>query len=104
MGESVQQPLRYWDANVNGSRCLLEAMDAHGCHTLGFSSSATLYGYPDTVPIPETAQIAPINPYGQTKATVEQMLADLHSSEPDSWRIACARYYNPVWRPSLWLH
>ena len=96
VGESVQQPLRYWDVNVNGSRCLLEAMDSHGCHTLVFSSSATLYGYPDAVPIPETAPIAPINPYGHTKAAVEQMLADLQSSAPDSWRIACLRYFNPV--------
>ena len=96
VGESVQQPLHYWDVNVNGSRCLLEAMYAHGCHTLVFSSSATLYGYPDAIPIPETAPIAPINPYGHTKAAVEQMLADLQSSAPDSWRIACLRYFNPV--------
>ena len=96
VGESVQHPLRYWDVNVNGSRCLLEAMDSHDCHTLVFSSSATLYGYPDDIPIPETAPIAPINPYGHTKAAVEQMLADLQSSEPDSWRIACLRYFNPV--------
>ena len=92
----MQQPLRYWDVNVNGSRCLFEAMDAYGCHTLVFSSSATLYGYPGTVPIPETAPIAPSNPYGHTKAAVEQMLADLQWSEPDRWRIACLRYFNPV--------
>ena len=96
VGESVQQPLRYWNVNVNGSRCLLEAMASRGCHTLVFSSSATLYGYPDTIPIPETAPIAPINPYGHTKAAVEQMLADLQSRAPDSWRIACLRYFNPV--------
>ena len=71
-------------------------MDAYGCHTLVFSSSTTLYGYPDTIPIPETAPIAPINPYGHTTAAVEQMLADLQSSAPDSWRIACLRYFNPV--------
>ena len=87
---------RYWDINVNGSRCLLEAMQTHGCHTLVFSSSATLYGYPEAVPIPETAPIAPINPYGHTKAAVEQMLNDLHASAPDAWRIACLRYFNPV--------
>ena len=52
-GESVQQPLRYWNVNVNGSRCLLEAMASRGCHTLVFSSSATLYGYPDTISIPK---------------------------------------------------
>ena len=96
VGESVKQPLSYWDVNVNGSRCLLEAMDAHGCHTLVFSSSATVYGYPEAVPIPETSPIAPINPYGQTKAAVEHMLADLQSSASDIWRIACLRYFNPV--------
>lgn len=82
--------------NVNGSRCLLGAMQTHGCHTLVFSSSATLHGYPEAGPIPETAPIAPINPYGHTKAAVEQMLSDLHVSAPDSWRIACLRYFNPV--------
>ena len=96
VGESVQKPLHYWDVNVNGSRRLLEAMQSCGCHTLVFSSSATLYGYPEAVPIPETAPIAPINPYGHTKAAVELMLADLHASAPDSWRIACLRYFNPV--------
>lgn len=82
--------------NVHGSRCLLEVMQTHGCHTLVFSSSATLHGYPEAVPIPETAPIAPINPYGHTKAAVEQMLADLHASAPNTWRIACLRYFNPV--------
>lgn len=96
MGESVEKPLHYWDVNVNGSRCLLEAMQRHGCYSLVFSSSATLYGYPEAVPITETAPIAPINPYGHTKAAVEQMLNDLHASAPDAWRIACLRYFNPV--------
>ena len=90
------QPLHNWDVNLNGSRCLLEAMQCHGCHTIVFSSSATLYGYPEGVPIPETAPIAPINPYGHTKAAVERMLGDLHASAPDAWRIACLRYFNPV--------
>jgi len=75
VGESVAQPLAYWDVNVGGSRCLLEAMEAAGCRTLVFSSSATLYGHPETVPIAETAPLRPINPYGHTKAAVEQMLA-----------------------------
>ena len=61
VGESVREPLRYWDVNLTGSRCLLAAMDAHDCRTLVFSSSATLYGYPKEVPIPETAPIQPIN-------------------------------------------
>ena len=95
VGESVQQPLHYWDVNVNGSRLLIAAMQRHGCRTLVFSSSATLYGFPETVPIAETAPIQPINPYGHTKAAVEQLLADVHASEP-GWRIARLRYFNPV--------
>jgi UDP-glucose 4-epimerase len=95
VGESVAQPLHYWDVNVAGSRCLLAAMQAHGCRTIAFSSSATLYGLPEQVPIPESARVQPINPYGHTKAAVEQLLADLAASEP-GWRIARLRYFNPV--------
>ncbi len=95
VGESVSEPLRYWDVNVSGSHHLLSAMQGHGCRSLVFSSSATLYGYPETVPIPETAAIAPINPYGHSKAAVEQLLADVAASEP-GWRIARLRYFNPV--------
>ncbi|KZR90612.1 UDP-glucose 4-epimerase GalE [Synechococcus sp. MIT S9508] len=96
VGESVREPLRYWDVNLTGSRCLLAVMEAHDCHTLVFSSSATLYGYPECVPIPETATTQPINPYGHSKAAVEQMLHDLSASAPNQWRIACLRYFNPV--------
>jgi UDP-glucose 4-epimerase len=107
VAQSVHQPLLYWDVNVGGSRSLLAAMAAHGCHTLVFSSSATVYGFPEQVPIPETAAIRPINPYGHTKAAVEQMLADLAASAgvgagADAsgpavpWRIAALRYFNPV--------
>ena len=96
VGESVREPLRYWDVNVSGSRCLLAAMNANNCRTLVFSSSATLYGYPESVPIPESAPIQPINPYGHSKAAVERMLQDLACSAPDQWRIACLRYFNPV--------
>ena len=103
VAQSVHQPLLYWDVNVGGSQRLLAAMERHGCHTLVFSSSATVYGYPDRIPIPETAALQPINPYGHTKAAVEQMLADLASNEagpaasgPSRWRIARLRYFNPV--------
>ena len=96
VGESIEKPLLYWDINVAGTRTLLTAMDAHACRTLVFSSSAAVYGFPDNVPIPESAPIQPINPYGFTKATVEQMLADLNASAPNTWRIACLRYFNPV--------
>ncbi|HGY5555553.1 MAG TPA: UDP-glucose 4-epimerase GalE [Prochlorococcus sp.] len=95
VGESVQQPLLYWDVNVVGSCCLLQAMQRHDCRTIVFSSSATLYGYPKQVPIPESAAVQPINPYGHSKAAVEQMLMDLSASEP-GWRIARLRYFNPV--------
>ena len=95
VGESVADPLSYWDVNLAGSRCLLAAMQAHGCRTIAFSSSATLYGLPEQVPIPEGARIQPINPYGHTKAAVEQLLADLAASEL-GWRIARLRYFNPV--------
>ena len=95
VGESVREPLRYWDVNLSGSRQLLEAMQAHGCRSLVFSSSATLYGMPELVPIPESAPIQPINPYGHSKAAVEQLLADLAASEA-GWRIARLRYFNPV--------
>jgi UDP-glucose 4-epimerase len=95
VGESVQAPLQYWDVNLAGSCNLLTAMQAHGCRSIAFSSSATLYGYPDQVPIREGAPVQPINPYGHTKAAVEQLLADLADSEP-GWRIARLRYFNPV--------
>ena len=96
VGESVADPLRYWHVNVGGSISLINVMAAFSCHTLVFSSSATLYGYPDQVPIPETAPIQPINPYGHSKAAVERLLNDLAASAPDQWRIACLRYFNPV--------
>ena len=96
VGESVREPLRYWDVNLTGSRCLLAAMNDHDCRTLVFSSSATLYGYPNSVPIPESAAVQPINPYGHSKAAVERMLHDLAASAPNQWRIACLRYFNPV--------
>jgi UDP-glucose 4-epimerase len=95
VGESISNPLAYWDGNVAGSLQLLAAMRAHGCRTIVFSSSATVYGIPDQVPIPETAPLRPINPYGQTKAAVEQLLADVAASEP-GWRIGRLRYFNPV--------
>ncbi|WP_216913575.1 MULTISPECIES: UDP-glucose 4-epimerase GalE [unclassified Synechococcus] len=95
VGESMGQPLRYWDVNVVGAVRLLEAMGRHGCQTLVFSSSATLYGITDRVPIPETAPLQPINPYGYTKGAVERMLADVAASTP-GWRIALLRYFNPV--------
>ena len=77
VGESVADPLRYWDVNVCGSRTLLAAMDAHCCRTLVFSSTSTVYGNPDNFPLTETTPTAPIHPYAQTKLAVEQMLSAL---------------------------
>ena len=95
VGESVQQPLRYWDVNVNGSRLLLEAMQRHGCRTLVFSSTSTVYGEPQQFPISERCATDPLHPYAQTKLAVEWMLQALESSEA-GWCIARLRYFNPV--------
>lgn len=95
VGESVSEPLRYWEWNVGASLTLFQTMLRHGVATLVFSSSATVYGDPESVPIGENARLAPTNPYGHTKATIERMLHDLHAADP-GWRIACLRYFNPV--------
>ena len=95
VGESVDKPLLYYDNNVNGTLSLLEAMSESGVKTLVFSSSATVYGLPDSVPINEQAPTAPINPYGRTKLQIEDILRDLHVSDP-VWRISLLRYFNPV--------
>ncbi|MES2321011.1 MAG: UDP-glucose 4-epimerase GalE [Pseudomonadota bacterium] len=95
VGESVDQPLRYYDNNVHGSLVLFETMHAHDVKTLVFSSSATVYGDPATVPIREHFPLSATNPYGRSKLMVEEMLRDLAVSDP-SWRIALLRYFNPV--------
>jgi UDP-glucose 4-epimerase len=94
VGESVANPLLYWDVNVNGSRVLAAAMERHGCRTLVFSSTSTAYGEPETFPLRENMRTAPVHPYAQTKVAVEQMLAALCRS--GSWQVACLRYFNPV--------
>ncbi|MGJ3703139.1 UDP-glucose 4-epimerase GalE [Variovorax sp. AFSI2.2] len=95
VGDSVADPLTYYDNNVHGSLVLASAMQQAGVHTLIFSSSATVYGEPDHSPIPEDAPCRPANPYGRSKRMVEEALIDLHRAEP-SWRIALLRYFNPV--------
>lgn len=95
VGESVQDPLRYWDINVQGTLQLLHVMDELDCRTIVFSSSASIYGLQEQVPIAESAEIKPINPYASTKATVEQLLSDLVGSG-SGWRVACLRYFNTV--------
>jgi UDP-glucose 4-epimerase len=95
VGESVQQPLAYYENNVGGTLSLLQAMRRASVHTLVFSSSATVYGDPASVPIREDFPLSATNPYGWTKLMIEQMLADLARAEPH-WRIARLRYFNPV--------
>ena len=95
VGESVAQPLKYYANNMGGTVSLLQAMDAAGCHTLVFSSSATVYGDPASVPITENFPTSYTNPYGQTKLMCEQMLAALQTANP-AWRVGVLRYFNPV--------
>ena len=95
VGESVQQPLRYYDNNVNGSLVLFEAMTAAGVNTIVFSSSATVYGDPHTVPIKEDFPLSTTNPYGASKLMIENILRDVHIANPQ-WRIALLRYFNPT--------
>ncbi|MBL0229676.1 MAG: UDP-glucose 4-epimerase GalE [Moraxellaceae bacterium] len=95
VGESVQQPLRYYDNNVNGSLVLFEAMTAANVHTIVFSSSATVYGDPHTVPIKEDFPLSTTNPYGASKLMIESILRDVHVANPQ-WRIALLRYFNPT--------
>ncbi|HEY0065289.1 MAG TPA: UDP-glucose 4-epimerase GalE [Telluria sp.] len=95
VGESVAQPLQYYDNNVAGSVALFTAMQKHNVRTLIFSSSATVYGDPDSVPIDETAPLRATNPYGRSKLIIEDILRDLAASE-DGWRIGILRYFNPV--------
>lgn len=96
VGESVQNPLLYWDVNVKGSISLLKVMQEYGCKTIVFSSSATIYGEGPLHPLSESAKIMPKNPYGDTKATVELLLENIYLSSKDSWRIASLRYFNPI--------
>ena len=95
VGESVAQPLRYYDNNVSGSVVLFETMAKFGVKTLVFSSSATVYGDPASVPILEDFPLSATNPYGRSKLMIEDILRDLFKAEPD-WRIALLRYFNPV--------
>lgn len=96
VGESVERPLDYFDVNVGGSVSVLRAMRRHGVDAFVFSSSATVYGDPEVLPIPEDApRRPPANPYGRSKLMVEQVLEDLAAAEP-AMRIGVLRYFNPV--------
>ncbi len=95
VGESVTQPLHYYDNNVVGTVRLLEAMGETGVRKLVFSSSATVYGDPQRLPLTEDHPLSVTNPYGRTKLMIEEMLRDLHHSDA-SWRIGILRYFNPI--------
>ena len=95
VGESVAEPLRYYHNNVTSTIVLCEVMREHGVRNLVFSSSATVYGDPESVPIPEDAALSPTNPYGRSKLMIEEILRDLYACAGD-WNIAVLRYFNPV--------
>lgn len=95
VGESVEKPLWYYKNNITGTLNLLDVMLEHGVRKLVFSSSCTVYGEPETVPITEDSPLSAVNPYGQTKLTIEYILRDLYRSDTE-WNIAILRYFNPV--------
>lgn len=95
VGESAERPLAYWDVNVGGILALVEVMGEAGVGTMVFSSSATVYGEPSTLPVREDAPLSPQSVYGRTKRTGEDFLRDLAAANPN-WRIANLRYFNPA--------
>jgi UDP-glucose 4-epimerase len=95
VGESVAKPLHYYDNNIGGSIALFEVMAEAGVKSVVFSSSATVYGDPVTVPITEDFPLSATNPYGRSKLFIEQMLGDLAVSDA-GWKVALLRYFNPV--------
>ena len=95
VGESVVKPLEYYENNIVGTLSLCDAMRRHGCRKIIFSSSATVYGSPKTVPIKEDFPLSTTNPYGSTKLMMEMILKDIYVSDP-SWSVVLLRYFNPV--------
>jgi len=97
VGESVKLPLLYYQNNISGSLVLFDAMTRHGCKNIVFSSSATVYGDPEELPLSETSRVGVgvTNPYGRTKVFLEDILRDIHASD-SSWNILLLRYFNPV--------
>jgi len=95
VGESVSMPIAYYQNNITGTLTLLRVMQENNCRNIVFSSSATVYGDPPELPIKEDFPLSAANPYGRTKLMIEEILADLHYSDP-KWNIAILRYFNPV--------
>ena len=96
VAESINKPLMYWSNNVNGSINLLDVMSQFGCYNLVFSSSATIYKAEAHSLLKESSKIRPINPYGNTKYSVEVLLRDLFKSSNNKWKFASLRYFNPI--------
>ena len=95
VGESVKMPDLYYANNVGGTTNLIKAMDRHGVKKMVFSSSATVYGDPETTPIQEDFPLSATNPYGKTKLAIERMLQDAAHNDP-AWQVTLLRYFNPV--------
>ena len=95
VGESVEIPLKYYHNNITGTLNLCRIMQKYGVKKMVFSSSATVYGNPERVPIDESFPLQATNPYGRTKLMIEEILRDLHVAD-NSWRIALLRYFNPI--------
>jgi len=95
VGESTQIPLRYYHNNITGTLILCEVMKEFGVQTIVFSSSCTVYGEPQKVPITEDFPLSPANPYGRTKLVIEEILRDAHGAD-SAWQVALLRYFNPV--------
>ena len=96
VGESVENPLKYWESNVYGSINLFKVMDSNKCKTIIFSSSATIYNPTHQNKIKENFDINPSNPYGSTKVAIERILMDVSNSSPNEWKIINLRYFNPI--------
>lgn len=95
VGESVSIPITYYHNNITGTLNLVDIMQKHGVFNIVFSSSATVYGMPKTVPITEDFPLSTTNPYGSTKLMIERILEDIHTSNP-KWSITLLRYFNPI--------
>tara|TARA_Y100001978_G_scaffold17139_1_gene13183 strand:- start:162 stop:1217 length:1056 start_codon:yes stop_codon:yes gene_type:complete len=96
VGESVQKPILYWDNNVSGSIKLFDVMSQFNCKIIIFSSSATIYKPSALLPFKENSEISPTNPYGNTKASIENILKNIFESSNKEWRVANLRYFNPI--------
>lgn len=96
VGESASKPLSYYDCNIGGTINLLQRLEAHNVKHFVFSSSATVYGEPEMLPLMEHARLSSTNPYGRTKLFVEEILRDAYASDPSKWNVLILRYFNPI--------